>query len=443
MQGDHARQFWDAAARRLALRINLGWWLERCLPALIGITAAATCALLVWRWQGEANLRTFWIVLASVAALCVLITFFTVRRRFESAAQARVRLEDHLGLKTRLTSAAEGIGAWPERREITSRPVTWKWQRPVIALALCALCLAAAALVPISRPMVAKERVIEKPSSLQQVDAWMEKLREEKIADERDLETLQGKMDEILQRPAENWYEHASLEAADHLRDQTGETLNNMAKNFAKAAGAMNQMGALQPGEKSDMADQAEEEFRKAMEGLSSGSLKSSPSAMGELKNLDPSALKSMTSDQLKQMADHLAQNADLARQLTEGTKWEMSEEMIQGLCNKEGEGKGKQRPGPGNGEIQRGPGEAPLTLGMDGSPVDPTKQEALKSNLDLQRAAISDVTGVSNGQHQVDKGAFQNQSGGTLQTIGQGGDAVWTDSLLPSEREVLRKYFK
>jgi hypothetical protein len=79
----------------------------------------------------------------------------------------------------------------------------------------------------------------------------------------------------------------------------------------------------------------------------------------------------------------------------------------------------------------------------MDGSPVDPAKQEALKSNLDLQRAAISDVTGVSNGQHQVDKGAFQNQSGGTLQSIGQGGDAVWTDSLLPSEREVLRKYFK
>lgn len=68
---------------------------------------------------------------------------------------------------------------------------------------------------------------------------------------------------------------------------------------------------------------------------------------------------------------------------------------------------------------------------------------EAMKSNLDLERAALGDQLGTSNGQHRVDKDAFRAQQGGGIQSAGQGGDAVWTDSLLPAEREVLKKYFK
>jgi hypothetical protein len=68
---------------------------------------------------------------------------------------------------------------------------------------------------------------------------------------------------------------------------------------------------------------------------------------------------------------------------------------------------------------------------------------EAMKSNLDLERAALGDQLGASSGQHRVDKEAFRSQQGGGIQSTGQGGDAVWTDSLLPAEREVLKKYFK
>ena len=68
---------------------------------------------------------------------------------------------------------------------------------------------------------------------------------------------------------------------------------------------------------------------------------------------------------------------------------------------------------------------------------------EAVKSNLDTQRAALGDQLGTSDGRHRVDKDAFRVQQSGGIQTTGQGGDAVWTDSLLPSEREVLKNYFK
>ena len=326
MNGEDTRHFWESAARRLALRINAGWWLERCLPALIALTAASTCALLLWRWQGTGDLRVFWSALGVIALLCAIASFFTARRRFESPEQSRVRLEDHLGLKSRLTSASAGVGAWPESREIARPPVLWDWRRPVTALALCAAVLAAAAWIPISNASSARRRVIEKPAALQQVDAWVEKMREEKIADERDLDAIEEKMSDILNRPAENWYEHASLEAADHLRDQTGKELQDMARDMAKAAGAMSQMGTMQPGAESEGGKAMEEEFRQAVEGLASGDLRANPTLASELKSLDPAALKSLSPEQMKQIANQLGQNAELARKLAEGTKWELKE---------------------------------------------------------------------------------------------------------------------
>jgi hypothetical protein len=326
MNGEDTRRFWEAAARRLALRINAGWWLERCLPVLIALTAAATCALLLWRWQGAGDVRVFWIVLGAAALVCAAVSFSAARRRFESAEQSRVRLEDHLGLKSRLTSAAAGVGAWPAQREIPRSAVLWDWRRPVTALALCAAVLAAAAWIPISNAALGKKRIIEKPAALQQVDDWVEKMREQKLADERDLDAIEDKMSEILNRPAENWYEHASLEAADHLRDQTGSQLQELARNSAKAAGAMSQMGALQPGGEGEGAKGLEEEMRKAVEGLTSGELRAHPALASELKNLDPAALKSLSPEQMKQIASQLGKNAELARKLAEGTKWELKD---------------------------------------------------------------------------------------------------------------------
>lgn len=337
MNGEETRRFWEAAARRLALRINAGWWLERCVPALIALTAVATCALLLWRWQGAGDTGPFWIALGAAAAVCAIASFFGARRRFESAEQSRVRLEDHLGLKSRLTAAAAGVGAWPARREIPRSPLRWDWRRQVTALGLCALVLAAAAWVPVSNASLGRKRVIEKPAALQQVDAWVERMREEKLADERDLDAIEDKMSDILNRPAENWYEHASLEAADHLRDQTGQQLQDMARDLAKAAGAMSQMGTMQPGGgEGDASSGLEEEMRKAVEGLTSGELRANAALGSELKSLDPAALKSLSPEQLKQIANQLGKNAELAQKLAEGTKWEMKEKTCP-YCNGHG----------------------------------------------------------------------------------------------------------
>ncbi|WP_156346017.1 hypothetical protein [Verrucomicrobium spinosum] len=40
-----------------------------------------------------------------------------------------------MGLKTRLTAAAQGVGPWPEPAEKITWPVRWRWQPPVITVA--------------------------------------------------------------------------------------------------------------------------------------------------------------------------------------------------------------------------------------------------------------------------------------------------------------------
>jgi hypothetical protein len=57
---------------------------------------------------------------------------------------------------------------------------------------------------------------------------------------------------------------------------------------------------------------------------------------------------------------------------------------------------------------------------------------------------APGDVLGVSDGKHDVDKNAYTGpKNGGAIQDTGDGGAAVWQNSLLPSERETLKRYFK
>lgn len=50
----------------------------------------------------------------------------------------------------------------------------------------------------------------------------------------------------------------------------------------------------------------------------------------------------------------------------------------------------------------------------------------------------------MQDGKHDVDENAYTgSKQGGTIQNAGDGGAAVWQNSLLPGEREALKRYFK
>lgn len=101
------------------------------------------------------------------------------------------------------------------------------------------------------------------------------------------------------------------------------------------------------------------------------------------------------------------------------------------------------QQPGPGNRGIQRGPGEAPMSLSREMTDLGTNNIEGV-SNTDLSRALPGDMIGET----VIDQGpeterAQGSTTGGGVESIGSGGERVWRDQFLPAEQRVLERYYK
>lgn len=439
MSPEKPQHFWQSATRSLALRVNLGWWLERWMGWVLAAALMGAAAVLFVRWMPVVELRWVWATVGGVVLIGAVLAWLTVRRRFESAAAARVRLEDALNLKTRLSAAEAGVGEWPRPVERIAWPVRWQWQRPLSVLGISALMLTIAAWVPISQRAVAKPRVIEKPTAVKDIEQWVQDLKQEKAAEEKSLEEVEKKIADMLKRPAENWYEHGSLEAADNLKEQTTEMLRQLADNLAdaeRAASALKAAGDSMPQEAKDAIGK---ELASAAQGLQTGGIKPNEQLLKQLQQAMGQCQGGkceLTKEQLAQLAKQLQANAKaLAEALKNSPELKLGECL--GNCLKPGEG-------PGKGGINRGPGTAPLSFNQDETNLDTKKLETLASQLDVKRLAPGDVLGVSDGKHDVDKNVPTGpQQGGAIQNTGDGGAAVWQNSLLPTEREALKRYFK
>jgi hypothetical protein len=439
MSPEKNAHFWKSATRSLARRVNLGWWLERWMGWVLASALVGAVAVLFVRWMPVVELRWVWASVGGVAVLGAVLAWLGVRHKLESVTAARVRLEDALGLKTRLSAADAGVGPWPKPMPSMHAPVRWQWQRPLGVLAISALMLSLAAWVPITQRAVAKQRVIEKPSAVKDVEQWLENLKEEQAAEEKSLEEVEKKISDLLKRPSENWYEHGSLEAADNLKDQTAEMLRQLADNLAdaeRAASALKAAGDAMPQEARDAVSQ---ELASAAQALRTGGIKPGEQLLKQLQQAMGQCQGgqcNLSKEQLDALAKQLQANAKaLAEALKNSPELKLSECM--GNCLGEGEK-------PGRGGISRGPGTAPLSFNQNETNLDTKKAEALTSQLDLQRLAPGDVLGVSDGKHDVDQNGYTGpRDGGAIQNTGDGGAAVWQNSLLPSEREALKRYFK
>jgi hypothetical protein len=313
MPPEKSAHFWQSAIRSLARRVNLGWWLERWLSWVLAAALLGAVAVLFVRWTPVVELRWVWVAVGAFALLGGIAAWFGVRRRFESAAAARVRLEDALGLKTRLSAAEAGVGGWPRPVEHYDPPVRWQWQRPLGVLGISTLMLALATWVPVTQRVAAKQRVIEKPSAVKEVEQWMENLKEEKAAEEKSLEEVEKKISDLLKRPSENWYEHGSLEAADNLKDQTAEMLRQLAENLSdaeRAASALQATGDSMPQEAKDAVAQ---ELASSALALRTGGIKPNEQLLKQLQQAQ-SQLQggqgSLSKEQMQELAKQLQANA-------------------------------------------------------------------------------------------------------------------------------------
>jgi len=446
-------RFWQLAVLRFSRRIHLGWWMDAFFSLLIPFALTAVIAILALRWWLDLPLKPTLTAIGGGTLLVMLAAYGRMRRLREPLAATQVRLEDALQLKTRLTAAAAGVGAWPAKRENLPLPVVFRSGRPVIMTGCCIALLQAALWVPISRHTPTPARVIEPPSALQEVQNWLDNLKKEDAASEDSIKEVEQKMAELLQRPAQNWYEHASLEAADHLRDLTAQDLQQFAQNLADAERAANALAAASAGQGLPQAakDALSQQIQQAAQAMQAGGIQPNTDLADALKSLDPEQLANMSSEQLKDLAKQLSQNTlALSEALKNSPTLDLSKfpegrpGQCDGNCNGQCDGNCKGKDGPGRGGITRGPGTAPVTLDAQDTQLGTDKVETLKSPLDLQRVATGDALSVTDGAAKIDPNSYQGtQQGGSVSNPGDGGNAVWQNTLLPTERETLKRFFK
>jgi hypothetical protein len=446
-----AEQFWQRATQRLSRQINLGWWLSSWLPLAAAIGLVGMVAILYVRWRAAGVSVWVWGGIAAALLLAGLAAWWRSRRRFESPAASRVRLEEALGLHARLTAASAGVGAWPSPPPSTQTawPVTWQWQRPVAAVALIAAMLGLAAWVPIAGAVALRTHTIEKPTDARMVEQWMEELEAAEFVDERTAEEVDRKIKQLTERPAEQWYEHASLEAAGTLKEQTAAAMRELAENLSAAERAAATTQAMQASLPQPLREALTKELAAAIKGLELGQLQPAGDLAQLLEQLRSTELGQLSPEQLEALAKRLAANrAALHQALSQcqGFKLSECEGMCQGTgCEKCGGAGCKLGIGqlPGQGGLTRGRGDAELSFGQEND-LGTTRLERLAAELDTERAVPDVVLAVLDGEHDVDESAYTGpQAGGAIANDGDGGAAVQVDAFLPAEQAAVKRFFK
>ncbi len=446
---DQAARAWKNLARRATRKVNFGWWLDRFSPLLIGVGVVAAAAILILRSRAllQASHTPLLIATAALLAATAIAAWLLARRNFLGERESLVRLEDRLQLKNALTTAESGVGHWPR---VPSDPeridpgLEWNWTRVFGPLLVATLAVAAAMFVPVSTVSAARTPPSE-PLAWAQMEEWMELLEEDNLIKEEGIEEIQEKIEELRNQPEDEWFSHSSLEATDTLRQTLRQQIQNLGAELANAERDLN---ALQ-NYGSQLSEESKEkllaEYDQALQNLALSGLPLNPELMKMLQGIDPSQLAKnqmsvLTPEQMDALREALQKGAKACAQ-----------------CNGNGQGEGlpklgegdealmallKQGQQGGRGDITRGPGPAPLFLGDNETDLGTSQIEGVE-NADLSKAAPGDVLGVGQTEHDLDEKSVGPRQAGEVGSMGQGGDTVWKESLMPTEKAVLKRYFK
>ena len=417
------RRFWENRASALARRINVASWLGRVAPTIFFVASAFAVGVYALR-RMDSPLTTAWLALGAALGLAALGCWWRARRGFFDAAEARVLLESHLRLDTRLTAAALGLVPWPAAPLDPPAVLRWRLRAPLAWLAAATALIAASVWAPVSRSG-AVARPAGSPPALLQTQEMLAALKETNVPEPQAIEQLAERARELAQRPMDEQYSHSVLEAADALRNQLAVSAAGLARGLQSAADALRAAN-----ETSDMTGPAGQ-LAAALSGLRDGTL---PANKELLANLPASAadLKNLTPQQRAQLAQQLAKAA----------------KSTQGVGGAAGAGAQVAQPDP-DGVVQgtggTGPGgeSAPLMLSADQSDVGSGTAQALTAG-DLKRFSLGDRLGTTIGAHDVDTTkAAGPTAAGAVAAPASGGEAVWVNRLTPGERAALKNFFK
>jgi hypothetical protein len=448
-------RFWNRRSAAIRRRVNLGWWLEILGPALLFFGVVTGCAVMylrstLWFEPGDERIQQFALAAGGLVGLIFLVSWMVARRRFLNQAQAMVRLESRLRLDNALTAASLGLAPWPTVPEQVKLQGAdgwlWNWPRLLLPPVFTAILVAVPFLLPV-RPAQGVQVRPHEPMAWQEMEKWLDQLKEEKIADPEKVEEVAKQIDALRQNPPEDWFNHSNLEATDSLRESLERSLSELERNTGEAGMTLSAMAKFGNEMSAESADRLSKEFSEALQGLETGSMPLNNEMLSEMLKLGPDGLKKLDPQAAQKLAQKLAQNQEaLKRMLSQcknpgkGKDGPLSEEDIMKMLGEiPGEGEGM---GFGKGGVSRGRGDAPMYHEDEESNLGTKKIEKV-GNDDLTRAAPGDVLGVIETNQEIEKTATTLKGGGSVDTAGKGGGRVWESDLLPSEKAVLNRFYK
>ncbi len=444
---------WKRLARLTVLRFNTGWWFERLAPLLVAAGLTAAIAIIFLRARVEA---LDWVPVSASAGglllLCAIGAFFLARRRFISTSQALVRLESRLHLKNALTAAENGIAPWPSppAEHRVQDGFAWHWPRLLAPFGIALLVVTISLAVPVTRVEGTSELPPSEPLAWEQMESWLETLEEEAVLEEDATKKFRDSIEALRERPEQEWFAHSSMEATDTLRDSLNHEIRQLATETSVAQRNLSALQAYSAQMSEAVKAQLGAEFSEALRNLQMNELSLNQDLMQALNSIDPSKLgqlDSLSSEQMKQLQEALKKLSDACKQCSgnqPGLGKGFSEDetalmkKILGSCNKPGAGNCNK---PGQSGITRGPGTAPITMGEE-QRLNTDNLEGVQ-NPDFSNALPADLMGLGVTEHEIDETLTGPTAAGALNSNGQGGEAIWRDSLLPEDKAVLKRYFK
>lgn len=441
--------FWTAAERRLARVINWGWVLAYARRILIFSALVVGAANLLARiFLPRQQVLVFWWVISLVLLLVLLLAIVFARKRFSKVDDARVRLESALHLNSQLSAAHDQVGAYPSIPEKLHLPLKWKWENLLWSLLLSVLIVLSSDWIPLSHREPVRDYKAEKPKEIREMETWIDRLKQEDVVDEAALEKAEEKIEQLLQRPQEQWFQESSMEAAQHLREQLEQDLKKLAQNLKEAQDAV-------PKDYEDPKSSplAHPQGMKAMQDALKNMMEKGLKPGEELSQKAEEALQQLSSlspEDLEKLQEALEKNSK-ALQEALGNSPDLGE--IAGEMLREGKGKTsgeEEKKGgggePGEGGIQRGPGEAPLVMKNEASTTSSQALDTIASRLDMERVAAGEA--LDERTVQPDPKKQQKESGGAehgggARTSTTGSNAPISPSLMPQEKAFLREVFR
>lgn len=439
---------WRTIARRTQAKINVAWWLDRFTPLLVGISVIMAGIVLYLRSNENSPSTAILFSSFSIALIILaIIAWLTTRQHYVRQQDAFVRLEDQLHLHNALTTADHGIGAWPPApsAQTINSGLDWHWPRILTPFAVSFAVVVAAFLIPVTIIQGSSSAPPSQPLAWEQMEDWLQTLEETELIEEQALNEVEEKIEELRGQPKNDWFSHSSMEASDSLRDSLSKQIEQLGSDLTHAERDLNAFQNFSQQMSDGTKKQLLQEYSQAIKNLQTGSLPLNSKMMQALQNIDPSQLKDLnqlSKEQMDKLRKQLKKGAQASKKAGQGKGKHLPElkegDLIAYLMQQNGNG---SRTGPGRGGISRGPGEAPISLG-DPQHLGTQNFEAVQ-NPDLSRAAPGDLVGEGQSKHDIDKSKTGPQQAGAVKSTGQGGDTIWKESLLPAEKELLKRYFK